>query len=168
MNQNAPSVEYPVGRFVWGACLALVFAALSMLGLVMGLTSGLFELWQAASLGGTWLLLSTFSLLTLRSQQGKSWLCWDGHEWQIVSLLSLPVPPTSQESTPSPGLRLNQPPVDLALHDGYAISVHLDFQQYLLVSLASPISATQWFWVSKSAFPERWHGFRCAVYSHFK
>jgi hypothetical protein len=68
-------------------------------------------------------------------------LCWTGHAWEVQLMLTEP----SQVE--------------------HAISVHLDFQNYILVSLSNPHSARQWFWVSRKAFPERWHGFRCAVYS---
>jgi hypothetical protein len=141
LNQNAPSVDYPVGRFFWDAFWVIGLAMLSFLALIASLLAGLFDGWRAACLCGTWLLLTIYCVYSLKSKSSKTWLCWDGHEWQI------------------------QTPIDPHLHDGYAISVHLDFQQYLFVSLLNSTSRTQWFWVAKRTFPERWHGFRCAVYS---
>jgi hypothetical protein len=81
-------------------------------------------------------------------------------------VLSLPMPQLAVAPIPDISIRLNRLPTDPPSSGGYAIRVHLDFQQYLFVSLFNSTSRTQWFWVAKRSFPERWHGFRCAVYSH--
>jgi hypothetical protein len=41
----------------------------------------------------------------------------------------------------------------------------LDLQHLLYVSLQNKQGQRQWFWLSQDTFPDRWHGFRCAVYS---
>ena len=141
---------------------------LSFLALTVSLLAGLFEGWRAAGLFGTWLLLMLFSVYSLKHRSTKSWLCWDGHDWQVKYVLSLPTQAVSVAPSPDLSIRLNQPLIDPPLHGSYAIRVHLDFQQYLFVSLLNSTSRTQWFWVAKRSFPERWHGFRCAVYSDSK
>jgi hypothetical protein len=90
LNQNAPSVEYPVGRFFWAAYWPIGLATLSFLALSASLLVGLFEGWPAAILFGTWVLLTFFSVYSLKSRLAKSWLCWDGHAWQVQSVISLP------------------------------------------------------------------------------
>jgi hypothetical protein len=168
LNQNASSVDYPVGRFFWDAYWPIGLAMLSFLALIASMLAGLFDGWRAASLWVTWLLLTFFSLYSFKSRSAKSWLCWDGHDWQVQSVLSLPIQTLAVSLRPTLSIPLNEPLIDPILHGGCAIRVHLDLQQYLFVSLLSPTSRTQWFWVAKRSFPERWHGFRCAVYSHSK
>ncbi len=53
----------------------------------------------------------------------------------------------------------------LPLQTGYAMSVHLDFQQLLFVSLRNHHGERLWFWLAKDSFPDRSDGFRRAVYS---
>jgi hypothetical protein len=143
--QNAPSVDYPVGRFAWASCLALLFSTLSLMAFALGLWGGFFEVWRAAGFLVLWFLLSLYAAISWRYPLGQYWLCWDGQTWQVHTV--------------------HQYPIDPPVHDSYALSVHLDFQKSLLISLIKPNSLRQWFWISKSSFPERWHGFRCAVYS---
>ena len=140
-------------------------AMLSFLALIASLLAGLFEGWRAAGLFGTWLLLMFFSVYSLKNQAAQSWLCWDGHDWQVQKVLCLPTQSGLVAPSPAPSTPLNQTLIDPPLEGGYAIRVHLDFQQFLFVSLLNTTSRTQWFWIAKRSFPERWHGFRCAVYS---
>jgi hypothetical protein len=163
--QNAPSVDYPVGRFAWIAWLGFVFSLCSIMALTVSFWAGLFEAWSAACLFVIWVVLTLYAVIILRHQQIKNWLCWDGHEWQVQTMRSRPKAPPAVTAMLVPSARLNPHLNDLPSHDGYAISVHLDFQQYLLVSLFNPNALRQWFWVSKRTYTERWHGFRCAVYS---
>ncbi len=163
--QNAPSVDYPVGRFAWVAWLSLVFSLCSMLALTVGFGAALFDARSAACLFLIWVVLTTYSVIIFKRQRIKNWLCWNGHEWQVHKMLSLQAEPPGVVAMYEPSAPLNSHLFDLPLHDGYAISVHLDFQQHLLVSVFNPNALRQWFWVSKSSYPERWHGFRCAVYS---
>ena len=157
-----------MGRFFWATYLPIGLAMLSFLALSASLWAGLFEGWRAALLFGMWVLLTFYSVYSLKSRLAQTWLCWDGHDWQIHSVLSLPIETLAAAPCPTLSIPLNQPLVDPALHGGCAVRVHLDLQEYLFVSLLNPTSRTQWFWVVKRSFPERWHGFRCAVYSHSK
>ena len=154
-----------MGRFFWDAYWPIGLAMLSFLALIASLLAGFFEGWRAAGLFGTWLLLMLFSVYSLKNRTTQSWLCWDGHDWQVQTLLSLPTQAVSVVANPAPSTHLNQAFIDPPLDRGCAIRVHLDFQQYLFVSLLNATFRTQWFWVAKRSFPERWHGFRCAVYS---
>jgi hypothetical protein len=141
LSQSAPAVDYPVGRFLWGAWLALAFSLITALALTLSFWLGLIEGWRFTWLCAVWCLLTLYSAATFKQTSPKAWLCWDGQAWELQFLL--------------------EPPSQVA----HSISVHLDFQKYFLVSLSGPNVSRQWFWVSKLAFPERWHGFRCAVYS---
>ena len=154
-----------MGRFFWAAYWPIGLAMLSFLALSASLLVGLFEGWQAAILFGTWVLLTFFSFYSLKSRLAKSWLCWDGHAWQVHSVISVPTQALAVAPSPASSFHLNRALIDPPLDGGYAIRVHLDFQQYLFVSVLNSTSSTQWFWVAKRSFPERWHGFRCAVYS---
>ena len=155
-----------MGRFFGDAFWLIGLALISFLALIASLLAGLFEGWRAVGLFVVWLLLTFFSLYSLKSRSAKSWLCWDGHNWQVQSVLSLPIHTFAVAPRPAFGIHLNRALIDPPLDGGYAIRVHLDFQQYLFVSVLNSTSSTQWFWVAKRSFPERWHGFRCAVYSH--
>ena len=154
-----------MGRFFWATYVAIGLAMLSFLALSASLLAGLFEGWRAALLFGAWALLTFFSVYSLKSRLAKSWLCWDGHAWKVHSVISLPTQVLAVAHRPASSIHLNRALIDPPLDDGYAIRVHLDFQQYLFVSVLNSTSSTQWFWVAKRSFPERWHGFRCAVYS---
>ena len=144
----------------------LGLATLTFIALIFSFFAGLFEGWRAATLCGIWLLLTLYCVDSLKREVTQHWLCWDGHEWQVQSVLSLPMPELAVVPNPDFSIRLNPSSIDPPSSGGYAIRVHLDFQQYLFVSLFNSTSRTQWFWVAKRSFPERWHGFRCAVYSH--
>jgi hypothetical protein len=154
-----------VGRFFGSAYWPIGLALLCFVALSASLFAGLIEGWRAAVLVGTWVLLTVFSVYSLRNRPAKSWLCWDGHDWQVQSVISLTAQALSVAPSPALNIHLNQAPIAPPLEGGYALRVHLDFQQYLFVSLSNPTSITRWFWVAKHSFPERWHGFRCAVYS---
>ncbi|NBY69427.1 MAG: hypothetical protein EBQ58_11585 [Betaproteobacteria bacterium] len=166
MSQNAPSVDYPVGRFFWNAYWVLGLAVLSLLALILSWLAGQFDGWRAASLFAAWFFLTLFSVASLKREATPHWLCWDGQEWLVQSALSQSTQALALAPMPALKIRLDRPSIDLPSQDAYAIRVHLDFQQYLFVSLFNSTSRTQWFWVAKRSFPERWHGFRCAVYSH--
>ena len=154
-----------MGRFFWDAYWPIGLAMLSLTALMASLLAGLFEGWRAAGLFGVWLLLMLFSAYSLKNSSAQAWLCWDGHDWQVQSVLSMPTQAVSIAPVSALSQHLNQPLSGPPLHGSYAIRVHLDFQQFLFVSLLNTTSRTQWFWIAKRSFPERWHGFRCAVYS---
>ena len=101
--------------------------------------------WRYSLLLSTWSLASVWAMAMVWRGQPKCWLSWNGHVWQVLSLL--------------PSKKTTSWNVDCTLE------VHLDLQKNLLVSVSSDAGFRQWFWVSQSAFPDRWHGFRCAVYS---
>ena len=102
--------------------------------------------WRALLGSFLWLLFAWFSYGQLKFGQSPCWLSWDGSGWRIHTLW----PKTESDPT---------------LQPGYAMNVHLDLQKLLFVSLQCSQGERQWFWLSKDTFPDRWHGFRCAVYS---
>ena len=159
MNQNAPSVDYPVGRFSLSVRLAFALALASIVLIVGALWRGYFLDGQWKLLLPLWAMCCWFSFSTLKRGQPKCWLSWDGSTWQILPVRS---PSNLRPSnTSSADLKNHQEAQEAVGH----LTVHLDLQRVLLVSLANPEGDRNWFWVSQAAFPERWHGFRCAVYS---
>ena len=140
----------------WGV---VVLSSVTAGAFIFSFYAGDFESWRGALLVVAWSLASLLSFRSVWAGQAKCWLSWNGKAWQI-----LPV------RAPSDVKRQNISAVDLKNHQdadevGSHLTVHLDLQRVLLVSLANPEGDRNWFWVSQAAFPERWHGFRCAVYS---
>jgi hypothetical protein len=143
LNSNAPSVDFPVGRFFMGLRGVACLSALAACVYIIGFFAGDFESWRGVLLLLAWALASLLSILSVRKKQSKCWLSWDGNVWQVV------------------------PTQNPALDDGLdgVLSVHIDLQKALLVSVANLEGHRKWFWVTQVSFPDRWHGFRCAVYS---
>ena len=162
MNQSAPSVDFPVGRFLGAAWISVALSAACAGVFVLSYQWGDFSGWRAMLLVATWLAFSCFSFSGLLRGQTKSWLSWDGRQWRVLSLFNDP-----PSHLPLDPLRSAQNLSEAAesLQDGYAMSVHLDLQKYLFVSLFNTKGFRQWFWMAKDSFPDRWHVFRCAVYS---
>ena len=94
----------------------------------------------------------------MRCNPSKSWLSWDGRHWRIEPVFSLAL------IDEIPCYAAKSMSLDASLQSACDMEVHLDLQRYLLVSVFNGMGFRQWFWVSKHAFPDRWHGFRCAVY----
>jgi len=116
LNSNAPSVDYPVGRFFISAWMALAISlALAWIIVRVHLSVDPWS-WQSILLTFLWTLLSGLSFWNLRAGQLRCWLAWDGNFWHIQTLL----PDTQSES---------------ALHARYAVNVHLDLQNLLFISL---------------------------------
>ena len=153
--QTAPSVDFPVGRFFISAWAGLALASLSLAGFSWATYFGQVALETSLAFFFLWFALAFFTHVQLRPGQAKSWLSWDGAKWQIHALpaLEFAIPP---ESAPS---RTSQFP------GTFLLQVHLDLQQCLFVSLVNEQGKRYWFWVLQKSFPDRWHGFRCAVYS---
>jgi len=146
LNSNAPSVDYPVGRFFISAWFSMFLAA-SAIALFVFVQGGQdFSDWRLALFVTSWVACSWFSFCRLRAGQLKSWLSWDGNIWRV------------QDVYPTHSLALGGE----AIH---AMDVHLDLQKLLFISLCSDKGKRHWFWLSQESFPDRWHGFRCAVYS---
>ena len=177
--QNAPSVEYPVGRFFMGPLFALGLITLGAAAGLQAMWLGDFSGWRAVLLGVVCLVCGAWALSATWRVPQRTWLSWNGRDWQWTT-------PVLQGKQPRQGLlpALSQDSMralreqDDAQIDmqeeapGLALQVHLDFQRWLFVSLAQPPSVNpfalaqrKWFWVSQQNFPERWHGLRCAVYS---
>jgi hypothetical protein len=141
---------------LWGVSLLCSITAGAF---IFSFFAGDFESWRGAVLVVTWSLASLLSFRSVWAGQAKCWLSWDGSTWQILPVRS----PSnlSPSNTSSADLKNHQEAQEAVGH----LTVHLDLQRVLLVSLANPDGDRNWFWVTQAAFPERWHGFRCAVYS---
>ncbi len=142
-----------------GLCGVAVLSSVTAGAFIFSFYAGDFESWRGALLVVAWSLASLLSFRSVWAGQSKCWLSWDGTAWQIFPVCA-----------PFDERRQNISAVDLKNHQeadeaGSHLTVHLDLQRVLLVSLANPEGDRNWFWVSQAAFPERWHGFRCAVYS---
>jgi hypothetical protein len=142
---NAPSVVYPVGRFVWASCLVIALAASvsCTVALCYGLAGGSFaSMYWMALLCALTALCSACCLLIEWLHEGA--LVWDGGTWhcQAESVLEGPV----------------------------QLNLVFDGGRYMLVSL-QPLGLhgrhglTRYACLRRSDMPSRWHGFRCAVYS---
>jgi hypothetical protein len=141
---------------LWGVSLLCSITAGAF---IFSFFAGDFESWRGAVLVVTWSLASLLSFRSVWAGQAKCWLSWDGSTWQILPVRS---PSNLRPSnTSSADLKNHQEAQEAVGH----LTVHLDLQRVLLVSLANPDGDRNWFWVTQAAFPERWHGFRCAVYS---
>jgi hypothetical protein len=141
---------------LWGVSLLCSITAGAF---IFSFFAGDFESWRGAVLVVTWSLASLLSFRSVWAGQAKCWLSWDGSAWQILPVRS---PSNRRRSnTRSADLKNHQEAEEAVGH----LTVHLDLQRVLLVSLANPDGDRNWFWVTQAAFPERWHGFRCAVYS---
>jgi hypothetical protein len=141
---------------LWGVSLLCSITAGAF---IFSFFAGDFESWRGAVLVVTWSLASLLSFRSVWAGQAKCWLSWDGSTWQILPVRS---PSNLRHSnTSSADLKNHQEAQEAVGH----LTVHLDLQRVLLVSLANPDGDRNWFWVTQAAFPERWHGFRCAVYS---
>ena len=122
----------------------LSVAAIALFVFVQGVQDVSIGRWTLLLIG--WVACSWFSFCALRLGQSKSWLSWDGNIWRV------------QDVYPNHSLASGGESV-------YALDVHLDLQKLLLISLHSGKGSRHWFWLSQDSFPDRWHGFRCAVYS---
>jgi hypothetical protein len=105
-----------------------------------------FSDWRVAYWIPCWMACCCLLFRYLKAGQPHCWLSWDGNKWQIQNLY-----PSFNATT------------EVGAND--AMAVHLDFQKLLFVSLQSDKGKRHWFWLSQESFPDRWHGFRCAVYS---
>lgn len=134
---SAPALSYPVGRSRWQGWLV------SLTGLGGALT-GL--LWQAAANPPGWRQgLFAFALLGAVSVAVWSWqrsppgnLCWDGQAWSWLS-------------------------VDRSVSG--RLTVHLDFQFFLLLSLRPDRGARIWLWPERCSEAAGWNALRRAVFS---
>jgi hypothetical protein len=128
-----------------GVCLVVGMSVLTGIAFSCAAVWGDFDGWRYTLLLFAWGTTSLGGTLAVWNGQPKCWLSWNGNVWRVLSLIP------SEKPQPSN--------IDCAM------DVHLDLQKYLLVSVHSEFGFRKWFWVSQSSFPDRWHGFRCAVYS---
>jgi len=145
LNSSAPSVDFPVGRFFMGVYTVMALSFVTACALTYSYLFGDFHGWRANLLLFVWLFASCLSMWAVRHGQSACCLSWNGDAWHELPINS---PTFSPENV-----------LDCD------VTVHLDVQRYMLVSLYNLNGFRKWFWVSRDSFPERWHGFRCAVYS---
>jgi hypothetical protein len=158
LNPNAPSVDYPVGRFFMGKRLFAILSIATGLALWWGVPAGGLTGWRAGLLLVCWLSVLLGSLFALRQTQQKCWLSWNGHRWCVLAVM----PEADREGS---FLGLSDRSLETKFQEGANLKVHLDWQNYLYISLTTLKGDSEWFWLTRATFPERWHGFRCAVYS---
>ena len=139
--QSAPSVTYPVGRSRFYAALA---AALWLMGgCVTALWADRVTVldWRQALMLCLW--LGSGALLGLawwRSPHGL--LRWDGQAWNWEAGAGISVPGV--------------------------LSVHLDLQRMLLLSLRLPSGMLLWLWLTRQDEASQWLALRRAVYMSVK
>ncbi len=145
------------GRF--GIVLILILSSIVGVSYLLSDQWGNVSAWRLALLLTLWVALSMWSLQFVWRGQAKVWLSWNGHQWEVLSLY----PVEQLENLKVIGCQVAAE--DARSQDAYDLRVQFDLQHHLFVSLHKAQHQTLWFWVSKVSFPERWHGFRCAVYS---
>lgn len=143
---NAPSVSYPVGRFVlplwlWRLHVLLNLAFLSL----WAMSQPIGPLWCIAAAGCA--LVWALGRKTLRDQGG--YLCWDGALWRW---------------------RLDSPDdgSTLGLEGVGQVNTVLDWQNFLLLRW-QPLTyesrpTVRWLWLGRSASPQSWPALRRAVW----
>jgi len=156
--QTAPSVDFPVGRFFFSAWIGFALSALSIAGFLWAVIWGHVTLETSLAFFLLWIALAYFTYWKYRPGQAKCWLSWDGDEWRVHSLQVL-VSESSLGAAPSNNSEIQ---------GAFSMQVHMDMQQCLFLSLVNLQGDRHWFWVLQKSFPDRWHGFRCAVYSPYK
>ena len=135
---SAPALSYPVGRSRFqGALVGLT----GLVGVVTGL------LWQAQAGTANWrqglfamTLLGAFIVAVQawrRSPRGH--LSWDGQAWRWAGM--------GQSASGR-------------------LTVHLDFQFFLLLSLRPDSGARIWLWPERRSEIALWNALRRAVFSH--
>lgn len=135
---SAPAVSYPVGRSRFQGWL-LVLSGLA--GLLVGL------IWfRQSDLAGWRQGLYAASLLVTCVMAVQAWrrspcgsLRWDGQAWSWTER-------------------------DVSV--GAVLTVHLDFQFFLLLSLRTDTGSRIWLWPERRTMAARWNGLRRAVFSH--
>lgn len=146
---NAPPVAFPVGRFVWGSAILVLWGVCGALGLLAwqfhadvspGLRWASWLGWGACFLLALgWAPRETLSDGRL-FWNGESWF-WDGADGQ---------------------------------QQGVEVSVRVDLNSAMGLSIqrldgsGQPQGLLAYAWVQARTMPSKWHGFRCAVYSRPK
>jgi hypothetical protein len=153
--QTAPSVDFPVGRFYVSAWMGWVLSALSMAGFLCAVLWGYMGLETSLAFGFLWIALAFFTRSQLSAGQVKCWLSWNDAQWRVHSL----------QVADSEAAWIKDTSTQFEIQGIFSMQVHLDLQQCLFVSMVNLQGERHWFWVFQKSFPERWHGFRCAVYS---
>lgn len=134
---GAPSVNHPVGRSSWAACILAVLWILAVIVAVAWTAAGATG-WRAWLAGGLVLALGVLAAWNWwRAPEGV--LAWDGARWTWTAAGSA------------------------ATHEG-SLAVVLDLQGLLLVRWSTP-GAGHWFWLQPGGPRSRWDALRRAVYS---
>jgi hypothetical protein len=152
---NAPPVDYPVGRFIWGSVLFVGVLLTSAAGLA---TWQLQSQASSAMVWGAWGFWLICALLTAyggpKQVLSEGHLFWSGEAWLWRAG---PIAGVFKEEDQ----RLN-------------LTVALDFGAGMLILLQACHETSQGrgplfcAWVNNQTIPSKWHGFRCAVYSRPK
>jgi hypothetical protein len=140
---NAPTVEFPVGRFVWGPWVISGLAVVSAIGLL---------LWQAHSgleaaplwVGAGWVMILVLACLVWqREALREGVLVWTGQAWLWRS---------AQD---------HAHPVQLAVlaDAGFALLLQV------AITDGAPGLSRRVAWLECTDMPSRWHNFRCAVFA---
>ena len=134
---NAPAVNYPVGRSFFHGWLVVAAGLLGGLVMVLWLASTADPGWRQ------WLLAAVLVATVLsaanawrRSPQGM--LHWNGHLWEWVA---------SGEAL-----------------EGH-LTVHLDFQSWMVLSVKSDRGEVLWLWPERRSEALNWDALRRAVFA---
>lgn len=146
---NAPSVDFPVGRSRFEAC---TIGAVSLLGAAA--TAAWAVQAPAGDAGPGWaaVLLGVGIVLAARAwwRTPAGWLVWRGVRWRWQA----------GGCNASPLVKTDGLPPGVA-----TLSVALDLQRHLLARLDAPGERPRWLWLSRDMAPQHWDELRRAVYS---
>jgi hypothetical protein len=135
---SAPAVSYPVGRSHFQGCLLGGSVLIGVLaGMLWFYVSGLAG-WRLGLYAITLVGTGALAIQTWRRTPGGV-LRWDGQAWRWTT--------------------------DAASVNG-VLTVHLDFQFCLLLSLQTDAGVRLALWPQRQTDAAHWHALRCAVFSH--
>lgn len=134
---NAPAVSFPVGRsHLQGWLVGLTTLVSGVAGLTWWVQVDVAG-WRQALFGLSGLVTGTLAMtMWHRAQQGT--LCWDGQAWRWAGNTSTACG---------------------------TLTVHLDLQFAMLLSLRTDVGALLWIWPEQKNSKERWRDLRRAVFS---
>lgn len=157
---NAPAVSFPVGRSrfqAWflGAAWLAGASVCAYWGSVMGSLGWRHGLALAMPLGAG---VAAWAVWAGWQRQGGGTLRWDGLCWWLEVPAAISAVASVSAPAAAPALKS---PASLTGD----LAVHLDFQNFLLLSLRFENGGMRWLWLDQSVDPTLWQALRRAVHS---
>ena len=143
---NAPAVDFPVGRFVWGPWVLRGLAIGSALSLGWWQSSAGFQV-PSLSVWAGWLFLCILAMRVWRREHlCEGVLVWTGDDWFWRDAQDVAHPVR----------------IAVVVDAGFALLVNVSVTDGPF-GLARRVA-----WLERTAMPALWHDFRCAVFARPK